>query len=38
MFDEELCEGEDIDINHELLAKWLCRLACLPGLVVEHRE
>ncbi len=37
MFDEELCEGEDIDINHELLANGY-RLACLPGLVVEHRE
>ena len=37
MFDEQLREGEDIDMNHKLLARG-CRLACLPGLQVEHRE
>ena len=37
MFDEQLREGEDIDINHRLLAAGY-RLACLPGLQVEHCE
>ena len=37
MFDEQLREGEDIDINHKLLARGY-RLACLPGLQVEHHE
>jgi glycosyltransferase involved in cell wall biosynthesis len=36
-FDEQLREGEDIDINHKLVARGY-RLACLPGLQVEHRE
>jgi glycosyltransferase involved in cell wall biosynthesis len=37
MFDEQLREGEDVDINHKLRAAG-SRLACLPGLQVEHRE
>jgi glycosyltransferase involved in cell wall biosynthesis len=37
MFDEQLREGEDIDINHKLLARGY-RLACLAGLQVEHHE
>lgn len=37
MFGEHLREGEDVDINHKLLACGY-RLACLPGLQVEHRE
>jgi glycosyltransferase involved in cell wall biosynthesis len=37
MFDEQLRNGEDIDINHKLLDRGY-RLTCLPGLQVEHRE
>jgi glycosyltransferase involved in cell wall biosynthesis len=36
-FDESLREGEDIDINHKLIDSG-CRIACIPGLQVEHRE
>jgi glycosyltransferase involved in cell wall biosynthesis len=37
MFDEQLREGEDVDINHKLVDSGF-RLACIPGLQVEHRE
>lgn len=37
MFDEQLREGEDVDFNRKLLDRGF-RLACLPGLQVEHRE
>ncbi len=37
MFDRGLREGEDVDINHQLLARGF-RLACIPGLEVEHSE
>ena len=37
MFDEQLREGEDVDINHKLLDSGF-RLSCIPGLQVEHRE
>jgi len=37
MFDEQLREGEDVDINRKLLDSGF-RLACIPGLQVEHRE
>ncbi len=36
-FDERLREGEDVDINHKLRDSGF-RLACIPGLQVEHRE
>ena len=36
-FDESLREGEDIDINHQLINSG-CRIACIPDLHVEHRE
>jgi glycosyltransferase involved in cell wall biosynthesis len=37
MFDDQLREGEDVDINYKLLDSGF-RLACIPGLKVEHRE
>ncbi|HTW98957.1 MAG TPA: glycosyltransferase [Acidimicrobiales bacterium] len=36
-FDSRLRDGEDVDINRRLIAGGY-RLACLPGLLVEHRE
>jgi len=36
-FDEQLRDGEDIDINHKLLDRGYS-LICIPGLQVEHRE
>ncbi|MCU1495359.1 MAG: epsJ [Acidimicrobiaceae bacterium] len=36
-FDPGLRNGEDVDLNHQLVeAGW--RAACLPGLHVDHRE
>ena len=37
MFDQGLREGEDVDINHQLLDHGY-RLACIQGLEVEHSE